>query len=103
MTEKNGIVLDLFPPTTWDEESIRIALEIQEAADEPEGWGFSEDELTFLAKCVAYYMRKPASEWGEAFEIDDTIDTSGEDPTEDGRFVICMDYPEHLEPPASLR
>lgn len=101
MAIKNGIILELFPPLSWSESDIRIALEIQEAADEDELANFTQDELTFLAKAVAHYMGTPPASWAGRFSVDTDIDK--EDPMENGRYVIDMDYPEHLEPPASLR
>lgn len=101
MAVEDGILLGLFPPVSWDEEGVRLALEIQEAADGEDGGGYSDDELTFLARCVTHYMSLDPSQWGHSFSIDTQIDPT--DPNEDGRFVIEMDYPAHLEPPASLR
>lgn len=101
MAVENGIVMDLFPPMAWDEESVRVAIEIQEAADGEEGWGFSGEELTFLARSISYYMGIDPGEWAGSFEIESEIDP--EDPNEDGRFVINMTYPGHIEAPASLR
>ncbi len=101
MTSQDRITIDLFPPFSWDEAGILFALEVQEAADGAEGWGFNDDELRFLAQAVAYYMGKDPDERAGLFEIYTEIDP--EDPDQDGRFLIQMTSPPHLEPSASLR
>lgn len=98
-----GILLDIFPPLSWDEKGVALALEITNETDPPgESWGFTDEEIRFLASCVAYYRANiPEDQWGDNFSI--SLDVDPEDPDEDGRIVIDMAYPPHLEPPASLR
>jgi hypothetical protein len=103
MVVERSITLDLFPPTSWEEDSIVEALEIQEEADRPrdEQWDFTQEEMRYLARCIRFYMKEvPPEEWVDRFMVDTEIDF--DDPHEDGRYVIGMVYPDHLEPPASL-
>lgn len=100
MTRNKGIILDLFPPLSWDEEGITTALQTQEEADGEEGWDFSEEEIRYLAKVIAYYRSLPKREREPSFIADGEVDF--DDPYEDGRIVIDMAFPDHLEPPASL-
>jgi hypothetical protein len=103
MKKDFGIILDLFPPLSWNEQDIITSLEIAEDADKETGtgWGFLPEDMAYLAKIIAYYKRKPPSEWGEDFEID--TDINFDDPMEDGRFIINMRFPEDMEPPSGLR
>ena len=100
MARVNGIILELFPPLSWDEHGVRTALEIVDLTDDEEVIGYTDEELTFLSKSIEHYMNIAASEWGESFEVDTDIDF--DDPNENGRFVVNMDFPPHLEPPASM-
>lgn len=101
MKREDGIILDLFPPISWKPEDIKTALEIQMAADGEDGWQFTEAEIAYLSLAVSRYMTAPTETWGENFSVDAELDF--DDPTEDGRIIIDMVYPEDMEPPASLR
>jgi hypothetical protein len=101
MTTDEGIILDLFPPLGWGEEDIRTALEIAEEVDGDNNWGFTLEDMAYLAKAISYYMNTPPAEWQGRFEMDSGINQR--DPHEDGRYVIDMSYPSHLEPPSTLR
>lgn len=103
MEKQNGIIIDLFPPTDWSEESVVLALQIQEGVDSEssQDWQFSSEEIAYLAKCISYYMGLSPELWGDNFMVDDEIDF--DDPETNGRIIIDLSYPSHLEAPASLR